>query len=99
MSERVGAVRNSPQVLYCSAPILHQIQCMDVPEMPAFDKDIKPGVTSLVFFKSPITKVGPFDKEEWARLNHLSFVQTENLSCEAIAALQRPRLSIQSYIA
>ena len=87
----------TPPGCYCSAPILHQIHCMNVPEMPAFDEDIKPGVTSLVFFKSPITKVGSFDKEEWPRLNHLSFVKTENLSCDAIAALQRPGLSIQSY--
>ena len=61
---------------------------MNVPEMLAFDEDIKPGVTSLVFFKSSITKVGSFDKEEWPRPNPLSFVKTENLSCDGIAALQ-----------
>ena len=86
-----------PPGCYCTVPILHQIQCLNVSRVPAFEEHIKPGVLTFTFFKSPISEIGNFSKEEWSRLNLLNFADTNNLSCKAIAAVERPGLHIYSY--
>ena len=51
---------------------------------------------SIVFHGSKIVGIPPFKKAEWDRLKHLTFIETDLLSCDAIAELQRPGLRILS---
>ena len=86
-----------PAGCYCSTPVLNQIQCTgEISEFPVFDDVIKPGVVSIVFYGTNITTVPPFDKEEWDRLKYINFVETDMMSCDAIAELWRPGLRIFS---
>lgn len=86
-----------PAGCYCSTPVLSQIQCLrNVTVFPVFEDIIKPGVLSIVFHGSKIAGLPPFEKAEWDRLKHLSFVDTELMSCDAIAELKRPGLRIFS---
>ena len=51
----------------------------------------------LHFFKSPITEIQPFDEAQWPSLKRLDVIDTDNLTCGAIAAVQRPGLRIYSH--
>ena len=86
-----------PPGCYCQTPILHQIQCLDVTRFPSFDDLLKPGVLTFTFFESPITEIQPFDEAQWPSLERLNVIDTDNLTCRAIAAIQRPGLRIYSH--
>lgn len=87
-----------PSGCYCTVPMPHQIQCLeDVKVFPIFENLIKPGVESIVFRGSQIVDLPPFRRDEWDRLKHLSFIDTPNMSCDNIAKLSQPRLTILSH--
>ena len=84
-----------PRGCFCSFPVLNRIHCtQNITVFPIFDDVIKPGVLSITFYKSRIVELPPFNKEKWLRLNHLSFVDTSYLACEALPRLHRPGLDI-----
>ena len=85
-----------PSECYCSRPILTQIHCPNISVFPTFDDVIKPGVLSVAIYDSNIVGIPPFKKEEWDRLEQLSFVGTPLLMCNAIAEIKRPGLHIFS---
>ena len=86
-----------PPGSYCQTPILHQIQCLEITCFPSFEDFLKPGVLMFTFFESHITKIQPFDEAQWPSLKRLNVIDTDNLTCEAIAAIQRPGLRIYSH--
>jgi len=85
-----------PAGCYCTAPILHQIQCRNVTVFPFFEDDIKPGVVSIVFHQSKIVGLNPFPEDPWHSLQELAFIDTPSMPCSAIAELKRPGLRILS---
>jgi len=85
-----------PTGCYCTAPILHQIQCTNITVFPIFEDVIKPGVVSIVFHQSQIVGLPPFPQDSWIKLQQLAFIDTPSMPCSAIAELKRPGLRILS---
>ena len=86
-----------PAGCYCSTPVLNQIQCLDnITVFPLFYDLLKAEIRSIVFHRSKIAGLPQFNKKEWTGLQHLSFIETDLMSCEAIAELKRPGLRIFS---
>ncbi len=86
----------TPAGCFCSVPILSEIQCLSLDQMPVFEEVIKAGVLSFTFSKGAISEVAQFEKTVWDRLQHLNFIGTDHMPCNAIAALKRPSLRILS---
>lgn len=86
----------TPPGCFCKAPILSEIQCLDLDRMPVFDDITTPGVLSFTFLRGSISEVTPFENTTWDRLKYLNIIDTDNLPCSAIAELQRPGLHILS---
>ena len=86
-----------PAGCYCSSPVLTQIQCVEnITVFPLFEDSIKQEVRSIVFHRSKIVGLPLFNKEEWVRLENLNFIETDLMSCDAIAEHQRPGIRILS---
>ena len=85
-----------PSGCYCSVPLLHQIYCQNITVFPFFETQEKPGVLSVSIRDTQLVGLPPFEKEQWDRLNYITFADNPLLSCSAIDDLRRPGLHILS---
>jgi hypothetical protein len=85
-----------PTGCYCSRPILHHINCRNITVFPAFEEHVKPGVLTVMIYDSDIEGLPPFRKDEWDRLRDVRFLDTPRISCDAVAELRRPGLTVLS---
>jgi hypothetical protein len=63
---------------------------------PFFETQEKPGVLSVSIRDTQLVGLPPFEKEQWDRLNYITFADNPLLSCSAIDDLRRPGLHILS---
>ena len=86
----------APRGCYCSAPVLHAIQCTDVTVFPIFEDVIKPGVVNITISKSNIVGLPPFKNDEWNSLRYLNFIDTPMILCDELDKLKQQGLKISA---
>lgn len=86
----------SPAICLCSGPVFHLIACHNITSFPTFNNYQKAGVLRIDLFDTQVTILPHFSSETWPRLRCLDVRTNANISCQVIAELQRPGLTILS---